>query len=1057
MKFSKFNLFKPKKKNDAEKISKPKEKLDWVAAIAGFVSVIVIIGMIGVVCAIGMFAVMLKDKPTLDINDFSTSESSIVYDRNGEVIAELGATIRENITYDDLPNNVIDAFVAVEDSRFFEHNGFDVPRFTKAILENIKSLSFSQGGSTFTMQLVKNTYFTNDATGTNASRSGLSGVERKVQEIALAMELENMISKEDILTMYLNRLNFGGGSQNIRGIQKASYYYFGKPVTEVNLSEAAFLAGVVNAPSAYNPYYHLDLATNRRNTVLYLMYQHGYISEEEYQLNVNIKLEDSLVAENSSKRGSGSATKYQAYIDEVVSEVYDLTGLDPYTTTMEIYTYMDQGVQTVMDNIQKGEVDGYFEFPDDNFELASIATNIKTGEIVGILGGRNYSSGGALLLNHATEQYKQPGSSIKPILDYVLAFEYLGWATDHVLTDKPINYVGTDIVIGNSDGVYRGHVTLYDCIGYSLNTTALQTIQQVVNKVGVQTVVDYLKSVGFSQAKTDTFNVQWGIGGGEFYVSCKQMASAMGNILNYGTYYEPHTIKKIVFANGKTPVEPTYVGTQTLSAGSCYLMSKLLYNNVNSGYANLMYVLKENDYAVYGKTGTTDWGNSGRDYGIPNGAIKDGWCVAGTSDFCVATWVGYEKAIKDEPSYMSLEQYLKCIKEKTTNLCLDATVESFGKPDESMTKPSDVTDITHIIAVYPYVSPIDGMSDQYITTGQILTKYAQLESPESVTVEAINKAGCEVDSAINGALVLSWPKYPDEEKLKVAADTMDISLEDEEEEIDQKATGRRMFDYSWVYGAVKYKANITVKDSGGNVTVDNKQIISSEEKYTTSDIKVNPGDTVTVDFYYGYEHRSINSSKVTVTYAVEDEDVTISAPGTSDLKDETAFKAWAEKYNIPSSSLKIVAATSGHSEGTCEIKYDGEAVNTPTITKKQSELKNFVITYYTKKAASISGLTVSQSIATSTTAQLKITIADAATTPKVVIKITKKDTSEFAGFTVKYKGDSIGIKGSGTVTMENGENILDLTFASTDIGVYDITAQIQDTTATWTGTITVTE
>ena len=177
------------------------------------------------------------------------------------------------------------------------------------------------------MQLVKNTYFSDDATGKQASRSGVSGVTRKVQEIALAMELENSneVNKKTIMELYLNKLNFGG-NRNIRGIEKAAEYYFGKSVTELNLAESALLAGVINAPSAYNPFYNLEKATSRRNEVLYQMYNHGYITEEEYQLARCIKVEDLLVDDSARSSSNGVAIPYQAYIDQVVSEVYEITG-----------------------------------------------------------------------------------------------------------------------------------------------------------------------------------------------------------------------------------------------------------------------------------------------------------------------------------------------------------------------------------------------------------------------------------------------------------------------------------------------------------------------------------------------------------------------------------------------------------------------------------------------------------------------------------------------------------------------------------------------------------
>ena len=179
---------------------------------------------------------MLKDAPKIDINNFESKESTQILDKDGNLIQDIGQQIRTNVSYDDMPSSLIDAFVAVEDSRYFEHNGFDLPRFTKAFLTNLKTLSFSQGGSTFTMQLVKNTYFTNDETGEMAARSKLAGVKRKVQEIFLAMQLENQTNKKRIFELYLNKLNFGG-SGNIRGVQKAAEYYFGKDVSELTLSE----------------------------------------------------------------------------------------------------------------------------------------------------------------------------------------------------------------------------------------------------------------------------------------------------------------------------------------------------------------------------------------------------------------------------------------------------------------------------------------------------------------------------------------------------------------------------------------------------------------------------------------------------------------------------------------------------------------------------------------------------------------------------------------------------------------------------------------------------
>ena len=209
---------------------------------------------------------------------------TVILASNGEVAMELsnGDGIRENITYDQVPQVVIDAFLAVEDSRFFKHNGFDLPRFLKSFLENIKQGGFAQGGSTLTMQMIDVSHTT-----TTPYQNTIQKLIAKVEEIFLALDAESYLSKEEILMKYLNLINFGGPA---RGIQKGAQYYFGKDISEVTLSEAAFLAGVINAPNAYNPYLNYENAVARRNTALALMKQHGYISEEEYQLALNTKL-----------------------------------------------------------------------------------------------------------------------------------------------------------------------------------------------------------------------------------------------------------------------------------------------------------------------------------------------------------------------------------------------------------------------------------------------------------------------------------------------------------------------------------------------------------------------------------------------------------------------------------------------------------------------------------------------------------------------------------------------------------------------------------------------
>ena len=731
---------------------KKKNKVKDVIAIIlmSIDALIIVCGIVGVI----VLANLLKDKPTLNPKDIISPESSIIYDRDGEPIAEIGYIIRKNVTYDELPTSLVDAFIAIEDSRFFEHHGFDIPRFTKAIIDNLKTMSFGQGGSTFTMQLIKNTYFVDDELGVGAAKS----VKRKVQEIALAMELEHNpdVTKEDIFVAYLNKLFFGGTYQNIRGVQKAAEYYFGKPVNELTLPESAMLAGVVNAPNLYNPYNHLEYAQDRRDEVLYLMYYHGYITENEYNVAKNTKVEDFLSDESFSKKGVGKGDPYQAYIDQVVEEVIESTGQDPYTTSMNIYTAMDRNIQEKMDEIQAEIVDDayyrtsskgekYF-YPDDKFEVASICVDNVTGEIYGILGGRNYSDGGALLLNHATQQFKQPGSSIKPILDYSQAFEVLGWSTSHYVVDEPITYPGTSIYIGNSNGEYQGNMPLKHAVYESLNTVAVSTLWEIMQHEngGNEYLANYMKSIGFNTSPK-TFEVQYAIGGSSLEVSCLQMAGAQAMLINHGKYNKPHVVIRIEISNNKSPFVYKSNTIQALSPEAAYLTTELLKFNVSgnvtradgSHYANLMELFQDGRYQVYAKTGTTNWDSSARVYGIPNGSIKDGWTIASTSKVTVATWMGYEKAEKEDDvvyGYIPYSTYNRNIKGKITKMILNETIDTFGLP-EDVEEPDGIQTITHIaVPGKPYYAPFEYFPEEFITTGLIKESAYELASAEDVDI-----------------------------------------------------------------------------------------------------------------------------------------------------------------------------------------------------------------------------------------------------------------------------------------------------------------------------------
>ncbi|MCI5774366.1 MAG: penicillin-binding protein [Erysipelotrichaceae bacterium] len=899
----------PKKKHK-KKINK---KNLFTIIIACIAASCVVIGSIGLI----VMANMLQGKPELIVDNFISPESSRIYDANGELIADVGNQIRTNITYDELPESLVDAFVSIEDSRFFGHNGFDVARFAKSGIEVLKAGAFVQGGSTLTMQLVKNTYFVNDETGSGAPKK----IERKVQEIALAMELETKINKKTILELYLNKINFGG-TGGIRGVQKASQYYFGKDVGALNTAESAMLAGIVNAPSLFNPHQHLDYATNRRNTVLSMMKYHGYISASEYDLYSSILVEDLLVDPSKQEANGEDEYAYQSYIDYVVKEAQEVTGLDPYAVSMEIYTAMDKDAQEMMDSIQAGEQESV-NFPDDLMEIGMFSMNNQTGEVVAIGGGRNYGRGGSMLLNHATDQYKQPGSSIKTVLSYPLAFEHLGWSTSHVVVDQPIIYAGTDFVIRNANGQYVGQITLKEAVEKSLNTPAITTLQEVVNKAGMNTVTAYLQSLGFSSVKNnpELVDIQYAIGGSNFIVSCEELAAAHSVMMNGGYYIQPHAITKIEFNNGNEPYVANYAKNQVISTSTAFMISDLMRYAVEGPSFNYMEVLKRS-YPVYGKTGTTDWGTEGLQYNIPQGAIKDKWMVSETSMYTTAVWVGYEKGVKDAGTYFNSAKSQMNIPGNISSLILSSLTDD--QNPAAVAQPDDVTSITHILATFPYAAPIENMDPAYLTTGYIQKDNAKLASPE--TTEIAELGSFNANLAQDGTLNINWAPYPDASKLTVAPDTMDLSLSVGNTYVE--AWGKRLFDYTWIYGPIRYKARIM--QDGQQV----QEIISETENFS-GQVALNPGSHIQVCGYYAFESMPMTSNEICSEFEMVDAEVKITIPSAdAKLVDLTN---WAGPNNYRYETKQVIDNSKA---GKTEVQFNGQNVSGQTISVKQSELAN---------------------------------------------------------------------------------------------------------------------
>ena len=770
-----------KRKPNTKKAVHRQKRRRRVRIATAFVTIMLIGYMaIGTAGAI-FFGGLLKGMPEISENDFGSRESTKILDKNGVIIEEVGTYLRDNITYAQCPESLVDAFLSIEDSRFFTHNGFDIPRFLKAALSNLANGDLGSGGSTFTMQLVKNTYFSIEDGEDSVTYT--KSLQYKAQQIVLSMQTENVLSKQEIFESYVNKINFG---KNIRGVQRASLYYFGKNVSELNLVESAMLAGIVNLPNIYNPYSYLDYATERRDTVLDMMSYHGYITPEETALAKQIRVEDMLAGETyATKDGS----RYQSYIDVVIEEAQAKTGRDPSRGGMKIYTALDTVIQDEIEAIQDEETEIYFA--DDLMQTAIVSMDNTNGEIVGIGGGRNYS--GSRSYNRATAGYKQPGSSVKPFLSYALGFEYLGYSLDEILLDKPMTMPGESMVLVNANGEYIGDVSIKDAVAYSLNIPAILTLEDVVAKIGSAGVVQYLNKLGFDRVNEDNFELRFAIGGNNFETTAVELAGAHAAMINNGEYNEPHTIRRIV-EEGQPDYLPENQRVRVLSSGSAYLVDQLMQNNVECNVGNYMEVLQR-EYPVYAKTGTTDWGDSGYAYGIPQGASKDKWMVASSSKYTNAVWVGWDKAVAWEGTYFSNWKSYLNIPGNINRLLLDVEESRCTEAERAgVDKPLDVEEVTYVYGTYPHVA-----QDDSISPSRMITSEVSRAGLDNVPLESVDKymSGVPIlnnmSASISGSILyLNWVTQKD----SCYNGYRDISLHDEYNNI--YAYGKCLVNNSWL-------------------------------------------------------------------------------------------------------------------------------------------------------------------------------------------------------------------------------------------------------------------
>lgn len=613
LKKSEEKIKEPKKK---DKVKKAKSK-KIVSKIIYWLLILMVIFCIICFLAFSGFAVyIVKSAPEFDLQQMFEKEASRVFDSDGNLFATLGTEQREKVTYDELPEVLIDAIIATEDSRFFQHKGFDAPRFLKASIQQVLGRG-GGGASTLTMQLSKLSF-------TSTEDEGIQGIIRKFTDIYMSVfKIEKNLSKEQIIEYYVNTPCLGG---SIYGVQQASQYYFGKDVSDLNLVEAALIAGLFQSPNGYNPYYNPNDGNARKNTVLYLMKRHGYITEEEYNAGVSIEIKD-LLAE-----GSSSTNEYQGFLDTVIQEVIDDTGNNPYNVPMDIYTTMKKEKQDIINDFYKT-----FKFKDSKVEVGIGAIDVKTGAIIAVGAGRDKKD--VMTLNVATfygQTKRQPGSTIKPIIDYGPAFEYANLSTYGPFIDEKTPYGNS--TMRNFNGKYSGFMTTKDCLANSINTCALQAFKMTSN----EQKLEFMTSLGIEPEKgIETLPESYSIGAFNG-VSPVQLAGAFAAFGSGGYYTKPYSYTKIVYRETEEEIKKDITRNRVMSEQTAYFISNILTGATNSS-------VKVSGTQIATKTGTTSYDtNLLKKYGLSSSVIPDAWTSSYTTDYAIAIWYGYTGGLTSE-------------------------------------------------------------------------------------------------------------------------------------------------------------------------------------------------------------------------------------------------------------------------------------------------------------------------------------------------------------------------------------------------------------------------
>ena len=657
-----------------------------------------------------LFAYYVSSAPKLSESKLSSTNSSLIYDSSGNLIADLGSEKRESVTADNIPLNLVNAITSIEDKRFFKHRGIDVYRILGAAFNNFTSSS-TQGGSTLDQQLIKLAYFS-----TSESDQTL---KRKAQEAWLALQMERKYTKEEILTFYINKVYMGNGNY---GMLTAAKSYYGKDLKDLSIAQLALLAGIPQAPSQYAPYTNPDAAQSRRDIVLAEMYEDGNITKGEYDTAVATPVTDGLqtLTETSS---------YDAYLDnyikEVIEEVSDKTGQDIYSAGLKVYTNVDTDVQQYLWNVYN--TDYYVSYPDSDLQVASTIIDVTNGNVIAQLGSRNQDTSVSLGTNQSVLTDRDWGSTMKPITDYAPAIENgIYTSTAATTNDSKYYWPGTSTQIYNWDRQYYGTMTIQTAIQQSRNVPAVKALEAV----GLDAAKEFLKGLGIYYPQlyySNAISSSTSDSDEKYGASSEKMAAAYAAFANGGIYYEPQYINKIEFNDGTTQTYSSS-STRAMKETTAYMMTSMLKTVLTYGTGTEAAIS-----GVYqaGKTGTSNYSDDELEEieestGIYNSVVgtmaPDELFVGYTTQYSMAVWTGYKDRMTPiygdglnvaADVYKAMQSYLN---------------EKYGSGSKDFTVPSGV----YTSGSYVYLS---GSSNNYTYSSTSSSVYSNIYGSSSTSSE----------------------------------------------------------------------------------------------------------------------------------------------------------------------------------------------------------------------------------------------------------------------------------------------------------------------------------